>query len=422
MVNYPAQIDNSISLPSVVDNVTPITGAIFNRLRDTILQVQTELGIKPSGTFTTVRNRLDSLEALSGNTELDASVITLIGIDPPPLSPSGFSRIYFDKNTNTLKISENGGSYEDLIFFAGGDLSGSPTHQTVIGLQGKSISSVSPSNGNVLTWVSVNNQWEPQPAAVSFLANGDLSGSAINQTVIGLQTVPVSTSTPLSNNALVFDGTDWAPTQLTLDPELIGPAFAISLSGGTLAEVGQTVNTPSFTSTKNYTGTAAVLTNTDNSESKNVLAEFNSNSPFTSAFSYVKNTYGAVVTFILTANKGAIVRTANTNYTWAQKVFYGATTPGTYNEAFVEGLASNALATSTARTITLNITAGEYGYFAYRSAYSTPNFIDQSTGFAVDMTFISNSISVTNTYGFTENYTLYRTTNTNLGSLTMVIS
>jgi hypothetical protein len=56
---YPVQID---TLPTVVDNVTPIRGSVVNDIRNAVLAVESELGIKPSATYGTVRARLDLLE------------------------------------------------------------------------------------------------------------------------------------------------------------------------------------------------------------------------------------------------------------------------------------------------------------------------------------------------------------------------
>lgn len=163
---YPAQIDNTTSLPTAVDNLTPVTGDVVNRLRTAIIQTQTELGVKPSGTNGTVKHRLDLLEAI---------------------------------------ISSGSG-----ISFSG-DLSGSPTAQTVTGLQGRPVSSATPSDGFVLTWVAMNNDWEPVASGGggSFTPGGDLSGNGTTQNVIGFNTVPLSAGTPTTGQTYIFDGTNF---------------------------------------------------------------------------------------------------------------------------------------------------------------------------------------------------------------------
>lgn len=47
-------------------------------------------------------------------------------------------------------------------FTAGGDLSGTPTSQTVIAIQTRAVANTLPSNGQVLTWNNSLTQWEPQ--------------------------------------------------------------------------------------------------------------------------------------------------------------------------------------------------------------------------------------------------------------------
>ena len=63
---YPDHIDSSTELPVATDNVTPVKAEVVNRLRDAILAIESELGVQPSGTFGTVRSRLDALELGGG--------------------------------------------------------------------------------------------------------------------------------------------------------------------------------------------------------------------------------------------------------------------------------------------------------------------------------------------------------------------
>ena len=61
---YPLGIDDSLSLPKVTDLVSPIVADDHNRLRDAIVAVETELGTNPSGTFGTVKDRLDAIQGV----------------------------------------------------------------------------------------------------------------------------------------------------------------------------------------------------------------------------------------------------------------------------------------------------------------------------------------------------------------------
>lgn len=78
---YPNQIDTTTELPKATDNVTLVKAELFNRLRDALLTIEQELGILPSSTYSTVRDRLDNIEGR----------INDIGIEGPagPPGPPG---------------------------------------------------------------------------------------------------------------------------------------------------------------------------------------------------------------------------------------------------------------------------------------------------------------------------------------------
>ena len=120
MVNYPAQIDTSISIPPAIDNLTPVMGLVYNRLRDSVIAIETELGVKPSGVYTTVRSRLDYIENL---------IVT---------------------DFNNLEIIK-----------LAGDLGGTIDNPLVVGLQGNLVSPDAPVRNEVLTWTGL--AWESKP-------------------------------------------------------------------------------------------------------------------------------------------------------------------------------------------------------------------------------------------------------------------
>ena len=64
-IKYPNQIDTS-NIDILTDNVSSIRAGDFNTLRKAVLNIEGELGIKPRGIYSTVRARLDALQAIIG--------------------------------------------------------------------------------------------------------------------------------------------------------------------------------------------------------------------------------------------------------------------------------------------------------------------------------------------------------------------
>ena len=143
VTKYPAAIDNNQTLTPIADG-RPATGGSVEQLRQAIIAIEEELGVKPSGVYATVRARLDSLENIVGN-------LRIIELD-----------------------QDLGGSLED---------------PRVIGIHGRPISDVPPGLGQVYIWNGI--AWVPgsPPAEITFA--GDLTGTPVSQTVVGINTIPV---------------------------------------------------------------------------------------------------------------------------------------------------------------------------------------------------------------------------------------
>jgi len=185
MTSYPAQIDNNASLPRVIDNQTPVGGETVNRLRDAIIAIENELGAKPSGTFATVRARMDHIETL-----ITQQVVTIAG-----------------------------------------DLGGTPSNPLVIGMQGRTISSAAPLPTQVLGWNGI--VWQPTN---SIQLAQDLGNTYALPFVTGLQGLPVSTQVPTNNQVLTWDGYIWKPVTQTVTLNILPtvtllPTEVVFLSG-----------------------------------------------------------------------------------------------------------------------------------------------------------------------------------------------
>lgn len=140
---------------------------------------------------------------LTGN-ELTQTVIGLQGRSVSSAAPAGGQVLKWDATASAWVPGTDSG------FAAGGDLTGNATSQTVVGIQGRSVSSTAPADGEVLKWNATATAWAPS-ADSGFSAGGDLSGNSLSQTVVGLQGHAVSVTVPNSGEVLKWNGTAWEP-------------------------------------------------------------------------------------------------------------------------------------------------------------------------------------------------------------------
>ena len=117
MTNYPAQLDTTQSLPTVVDSQSPVQGSFVNQLRDTILSVENSLGVNPAGLYSSVAGRLGAIENTFNNLQI-------------------------------IRLTK--------------DLGGTILNPLVIGLQGRPLAPNQPNLNDVITWNGI--AWMPQRA------------------------------------------------------------------------------------------------------------------------------------------------------------------------------------------------------------------------------------------------------------------
>jgi hypothetical protein len=390
MTTYPSQIDTSVSLPIVIDNETPVEASDLNNLRTTIIAIENELGVQPSSTYSTVKARLDSLTSTASNCiqmggDIDAGTLIspiVTGIMGTPINPS-------------ISISS-------LL------------------------------NRQVLMWDGA--YWSPYSLFSMF--SGDLQGIGITQKVIGLQGRSLASDTPIFGEAIVYNGSGWQPLQIAQD--YILPPFNIEFSATVnLYEVSYTVNNPVFSGTfgGNYSFEALTGSVNDGTNIYNV-SSYLSSSPYTFSITnsyqktefYNPSTGDGYVNFTMTATKAGIIKVLESTIYWGQKNYYGNSVvpvpvPESYDQNFIKNLASTSTGgslLSLTRSMDLQVTAGtsEAIYYACRTDYGVPLFY--VGGFEGGFSPVA-IVPLTNSSGFSENYTLYKSDNLGLGSITISV-
>lgn len=197
----------------------------------------------------------------------------------------------------------------------------------------------------------------------------------------------------------------------------IVPAFAISsFSGPSTQEVGQTLTNPSFTASYNRPASTAYV---QDNQGNPVLDVSATPTAFSYLHAYTKTANNASVTWNLAASENGDTGTSSTSASWRPRVFYGVGIDGLSTESDIEGLANQPLLPSRQVTFTVSPGVGEYIYFAAPSSYGTPTFIIGGFEGGFDLV---GTVSVTNGYGVTQNYDLWKSHNPNLGSTTVQVT
>lgn len=206
------------------------------------------------------------------------------------------------------------------------------------------------------------------------------------------------------------------------------PAFSsFSISGQpSPLEVGATSNAnPSFvwgvTNLGNISPSMINISDTTNSVS--LVTGHSTTSPASATYAGVTRTSTGTNIFTISGtntNSSSFSRTYS--ITWLWRAYFGedATTP--MLEADIKTLRVGNLQSGFAGTYNFNAVASQYKYLCYPSVLGTAtSFKDQSTNLTVPFE-AAYTVSVTNTYGVTTNYTIHRSTNMIGGALTVVVS
>lgn len=210
-------------------------------------------------------------------------------------------------------------------------------------------------------------------------------------------------------------GTTWK--LLLLDG---GTGFAISFLDlvTSVFEIGDTLTNPSFVAGYSLAPETASIVD---DQANPPLDVSSTPTAFVYSHAYTKTAPDAAVVFTLSATKSPDSTTRGKSVAWRSKIYYGEDVDGVSTEAGIKALGNQPLAASAAPlTFNANPGVGEHVYFAAPNSFGTPTFtID---GFEGGFEQVGGLISVTNAFAVVQDFTLWKTTNPNLGALVINVT
>jgi hypothetical protein len=119
------------------------------------------------------------------------------------------------------------------------------------------------------------------------------------------------------------------------------------------------------------------------------------------------------------ANLGNSTLTTSTSSNLINPIFYGVTTKTSgFLESDIEGLASSTISNTKGRTVSITAGSGQYLAYALPARLGSVTFFvgGFEGGFEA-----AETVSITNVNGYTEDYRIYRSTQPNLGTTSLVV-
>jgi hypothetical protein len=235
-----------------------------------------------------------------------------------------------------------------------------------------------------------------------------------------LSDVDTASDPPAKNEVLKWDGTNWVPAVYSASFTFSVASFSDGQTGTQMIGVGTWKSSGQITFTASYNNGPA----TSSYVSQGAWASLPMTGvgfvgPTLNDESVNYPAVGSAVTFTLNADCSTESATASDSVYFYNSRFWGASavTSG-YTEADIEGLASNELSNSKAKTFSVTPTSSQYIMYSYPNRLSTATFYvgGFEGGFESPET-----VSVTNALGYAENYYIYRSTNKNLGATTVTV-
>lgn len=190
--------------------------------------------------------------------------------------------------------------------------------------------------------------------------------------------------------------------QLSKLEDQVNPFTATLSISKQIAELGSSQNL-----TLNWSYNRDIKAQKINSDNLDVSVRSKSYSNVSSSTTY---TLTATSTLDLTTSKSVSI-------TFANGIYYGVSSSVDYNSDLIKSLTKE-LSTNKSRTVTVNASSGEYIYYCVPTRLGECSF--NVNGFEGGFDKVA-TVSFTNDFNYTENYFIYKSTNSNLGNTTVVV-
>lgn len=150
-----------------------------------------------------------------------------------------------------------------------------------------------------------------------------------------------------------------------------------------------------------------------------VSQKFDSVSLDTSSRSYNHTlAFNSNKTFTLSANDGKKDFSKSIGFTFLNGRYWGVSNAEEYDSEFVKTLTKE-LSSSMSKTFTVNCGEGQHIFYCIPTSFGTPTFT--VGGFSGGFNKV-DTIQYSNNYGYVESYDIWKSTNSNLGATTVVVS
>ncbi len=232
----------------------------------------------------------------------------------------------------------------------------------------------------------------------------------------------IDASTGVSGDCVEYDGSGFqvvpCGTSFAFSVASFGDSISATqeMGSGTWKAIGAVTFTASY---NNGPATSGAVSYSGWGSSLQMGSSFQGPTVSTAAVTFPSVT-GTVV-FTLNAAGAAGSGSASITHTFNNDRFWGVSpiSSGTYSSADVRALATSDLTNSIPNSFTVAPGVGQYIVYAYPSRLGTASF--SVNGFPGGFNSAATA-SVTNASGFTENFSVYSSVNSNLGSTTVDVT